>query len=97
MVPSPTTGLGVPVLAIARIAPLMTLVVAVCVLLAVLTSLSAVSTAVAAIVAGPGPSARQRSVMSRTSSPPAPTVPRLHSTTVADKGTQLALDGDDNK
>jgi hypothetical protein len=71
----------------------MTLVTAVWVLLTALTSLVDVSTAVALMVVGPGPSARQRSVRSRTSSPLPLTVPRLHSTTVADNAAQLAPAG----
>ena len=77
----------------ARFAPLTTLVVWLWVLLPTLLSLSADNTAVAVMVVGPGPRARQYRVRSRTSVPLGPRVPRLHATTVADCSPQFALAG----
>ena len=77
----------------ARLAPLMTVVFWVSLLLPALLSLSAVKAIDELIVAGPGPRARQVKVTLRTSRPEPPTVPRLHCTTVADTGAQLAPAG----
>ena len=90
----PITGLGVPVLARARLAPLMTLVVWFWLLLPLLVSLSAVRVAVDAMVAGPGPSARQRTVTLRASAPLPPTAPSVQVMSVAVVGTQLAPAGE---
>ena len=78
----PATGFGDPALVSARLAPLLTVVTSDCVLLAALVSLSAVTVAVALIVAGPGPRARQRNVTSLGASPPAAIDPRSQATRV---------------
>ena len=89
----PGTGLGVPLLANARLPPSTTVVVLSWLLLAGLMSLSALTEALAAITAGPAMSTRQVSTTVRTSAPRAPRLPRLHCTVVALDATQLAPAG----
>jgi hypothetical protein len=93
MLAPPTTGFGDPVFTRARSAPLVTVVVSVWTLLPAFVSLSAASVAVAFTVAGPGPVARQPTVMDRESNPKPPTVPKLQSTCVGEVSTQFALPG----
>ncbi len=90
----PATGFGAPVLVSARLAPVLTVVTSDCVLLDGLTSLSAVSVAVAPIVVGPGPSARQRIVMSLGPVPLPAIDPSSQTTRVGVCSAQLADAGD---